>query len=66
MLEANPSLTPADVRSILESTARPLAKRFTSDRPLIVFPIVPGPDGYNDDAGLGLVDAAAAVGAAGN
>jgi len=66
MLEANPSLTPADVRSILESTARPLAKRFTSDRPIVVFPIVPGPDGYNDDAGLGLVDAAAAVGAAGN
>jgi hypothetical protein len=64
MLDANPSLTPADVRSILESTARPVDKRFTSDRPIIIDPIELGPDGYNDDAGLGLVDAEAAVEAA--
>jgi hypothetical protein len=32
---------------------------------LIINPIVPGDDGYNDDAGVGLVDAEAAVGAAG-
>jgi hypothetical protein len=65
MLQRNPTLAPAEVRSILEATARPLDKRFTSDRPLIINPIVPGDDGYNDDAGVGLVDAEAAVGAAG-
>jgi subtilisin family serine protease len=66
MLQKNPSLTPAEIRSILESTARPLSKRFTSDRPLILNDIVLGTDGYNDDAGLGLVDAAAALEATGN
>ena len=64
MRQSNPALTPAQVRTILEQTARPLSKRFTSNRPLIVDPITLGPDGYNDDAGAGLVDAAAAVGAA--
>jgi subtilisin family serine protease len=64
MRQRNPALTPAQVRTILEQTARPLSKRFTSNRPLIVDPITLGPDGYNDDAGAGLVDAAAAVGAA--
>jgi hypothetical protein len=64
MLEANPSLSPVEVRSILESTARPIDKRFTSDRPIVIDPIELGADGYNDDAGLGLVDAEAAVEAA--
>ena len=59
--ESELSLTPAQVRSILEDTARPVAKRFTSDRPLIVVPITPGDDGYNDDAGAGLVDANTAL-----
>ena len=66
MLQKNPSLTPAQVRSILEASARPLSKRFTSDRPLIIDPITPGPDGYNDDAGVGLVDAEAALEQTGN
>jgi hypothetical protein len=66
MLEADTALAPAAVRSILESTARPIDKRFTSNRPIIIDPIEPGPDGYNDDAGTGLVDAAAAVDAASN
>jgi len=65
MRERNADLTPAQIRSILEKTARPIALRFTSNRPLIIDPITLGPDGYNDDAGAGLVDAAAAVGAAG-
>ncbi|HEX7373413.1 MAG TPA: S8 family serine peptidase [Steroidobacteraceae bacterium] len=66
MRQKNPSITPAQVRSILEATARPIAKRFTSNRPLIVVPITPNPvDGYNDDAGAGLVDAFQAVSAAG-
>ena len=66
MRQKNPSITPAQVRSILEATARPIAKRFTSNRPLIVVPIAPNPvDGYNDDAGAGLVDAFLAVSAAG-
>jgi hypothetical protein len=65
MREKNPAITPAQIRSILERTARPIAKRFTSSRPLIVDPITIGPDGYNDDAGYGLVDAQAAVSAAG-
>jgi hypothetical protein len=66
MRQKNPAITPAQVRSILEATARPISQRFTSNRPLILDPIVPnGVDGYNDDAGAGLVDAAAAVGAAG-
>jgi subtilisin family serine protease len=65
MREKNPALTPAQIRAILEQTARPIEKRFTSNRPLIVNPITPNPvDHYNDDAGAGLVDAAAAVGAA--
>jgi hypothetical protein len=64
MLEANPSLSPAEVRSILESTARPIQKRFTSARPIVIDPIELGADGYNDDAGSGLVDAEAALEAA--
>lgn len=66
MLEANPALTPADVRRILQQTARPITLRFTSARPTITFPIDEvGPDGYDFDSGYGLVDAAAAVEAAG-
>jgi hypothetical protein len=64
MRQKNPDLTPAQVREILEETARPVDKRFTSNRPLIVDPITLGPDGYNDDAGAGLVDAEAAIDAA--
>ena len=48
------------------SSIRRSSKRFTSNRPLIVNDIVLGTDGYNDDAGLGLVDAAAALEATGN
>jgi len=66
MLQKSPTLTPAEIRSILESTARPLSQRFTSDRPLKFNDIVLGSDGYNDDAGFGLVDAAAALEATGN
>jgi len=61
MREKNPAITPAQVRSILEATARPITTRFTSNRPLIVDPITIGPDRYNDDAGYGLVDAEAAL-----
>ena len=65
MLEANSALTPADIRQILEESARPITLRFTSARPTITFPIDEvGPDGYDFDSGFGLVDAAAAVEAA--
>src|SRR5688572_1639692 len=65
MLEANSALTPADIRQILEETARPITLRFTSARPTITFPIdETGPGGYDFDSGFGLVDAAAAVEAA--
>ncbi len=65
MLEANSALTPADVRRILQETARPITLRFTSARPTVTFPIDEvGPDGYDFDSGFGLVDAAAAVEAA--
>jgi subtilisin family serine protease len=66
MLQKDPSLTPAQVRSILEQTARPIDRRFISNRPIIFLPITPGPDGYNDDAGVGLVDAEAALEQTGN
>jgi subtilisin family serine protease len=61
MLDKNPGLTQSEVRQILEGTAaaRPITKRFTSNRPLITTPITV--NGYNFDAGVGLVDAAAAV-----
>jgi subtilisin family serine protease len=66
MRQKSPMLTPAQVRRILENTARPIDKRFTSNRPLITYPITVNPvDGYNDDAGKGLVDANAAIQAAG-
>jgi hypothetical protein len=59
MLDKNPSLTQQKVREYLQSSARPINKRFTSARPILTTPIVSG--GYNYDAGVGLVDAAAAV-----
>jgi len=61
MLDKNPKLTQSQVRQILETTAatRPISKRFTSARPIATSPIALG--GYNYDAGIGLVDAAAAV-----
>lgn len=60
MREKNPALTPQEVRAILQETARgPIDKRFTSARPIVIAPI--DIDGYNHDAGPGLVDAAAAV-----
>jgi hypothetical protein len=61
MLEKNPGLTQMQVRQILEASAaaRPIDKRFTSSRPLITTPITV--NGYNFDAGVGLVDAEAAV-----
>jgi Subtilase family len=61
MLDKNELLTQSEVRLILEGSAaaRPIIKRFTSNRPLITTPITV--NGYNYDAGVGLVDAAAAV-----
>jgi len=61
MLNKNPNLTQPEVRQILETTAatRPISKRFTSARPIVTTSIQSG--GYNYDAGVGLVDAAAAV-----
>jgi len=61
MLDKNPSLTQSQVRQILETSAamRPINKRFTSARPIVTTPIPSG--GYNYDAGVGLVDAEAAV-----
>jgi subtilisin family serine protease len=62
MLDKNGGLTPYRIREILQSTARPITQRFTSARPLEVFPIVEvGPGGYDYDSGFGLVDAAAAL-----
>ncbi|MDH4074017.1 MAG: S8 family serine peptidase, partial [Gammaproteobacteria bacterium] len=61
MLEKNSALTQSEVRQILEDSAesRPISKRFTSARPIVTTPIVS--DGYNHDAGVGLVDAVLAV-----
>jgi subtilisin family serine protease len=61
MLDKNPSLTQVQVREILEAAAatRPIIKRFTSARPIVTTPIPSG--GYNYDAGIGLVDAEAAL-----
>jgi subtilisin family serine protease len=65
MLDMDATLTPAQVKRALESTARPITKRFTSARPLEVFPIDEvGPGGYDFDSGFGLVDAVEALGAA--
>jgi hypothetical protein len=64
MLDKNPGLTQTEVRQILETTAaaRPINKRFTSARPIVTSPITLDPStGYNFDAGVGLVDAEAAV-----
>jgi hypothetical protein len=63
MLDRNPGLTQSRVRRILEASAtpRPINKRYTSNRPLITTPITV--NGYNFDAGVGLVNAEAAVGA---
>jgi hypothetical protein len=64
MLDKNSALAPQRVREVLQSTARgPIDVRFTSARPIETFPI-DEIDGYNYDAGTGLVDAAAAVDAA--
>ncbi|HXW09882.1 MAG TPA: S8 family serine peptidase [Steroidobacteraceae bacterium] len=63
LLDKTASLTPEQVREVLQKTARgPIDKRFTSNRPIIITPIEVG--GYNFDAGTGLVDAAAALDAA--
>ena len=60
LLDKNASLTPGQVREVLQQTARgPIDKRFTSARPIVITPIEV--DGYNFDAGTGLVDAAAAL-----
>jgi subtilisin family serine protease len=66
MLDMRASLTPQQVRRALESTARPMHLRFTSNRPLITFPITSeiGPDGYDYESGFGLVDAVKALDAA--
>ena len=67
MLQKKPALTPAEIRQILEETARPMTLRFTSARPTITFPITEiGPGGYDYDSGFGLVDAAAALKAVGD
>ncbi len=67
MLDKNPGLTVEQIRTTLQQTARPISLRFTSDRPTITFPIEDiGPGGVSFDAGHGLVDAAAALGAIGD
>jgi len=64
MLELDSTLTVAEIREILQETARPISLRFTSARPTITNAIPDiGLDGYSFDAGFGLVDAAAALGA---
>ena len=60
LLHKSASLTPEQVRQVLQTTARgPIDKRFTSARPIVITPIEV--DGYNFDAGTGLVDAAEAL-----
>ena len=52
------------MRQILENSAaaRPIKQRFTSARPIVTNAITLDPTtGYNFDAGVGLVDAEAAV-----
>jgi subtilisin family serine protease len=67
MLDKNPGLTVEQIRTTLQETARPISLRFTSARPTITFPIEDiGPGGVSLDAGHGLVDAAAALGAVGD
>ncbi|MGB5131821.1 MAG: S8 family serine peptidase, partial [Steroidobacteraceae bacterium] len=67
MLQKKPDLTPADIRQIMEETARPITLRFTSARPTITFGIDEvGPGGYDYDSGFGLVDAEAALEAVGD
>jgi hypothetical protein len=62
MLELDPSLTPAQIREAMQSTARPIHLRFTSARPTVTFPVTEvGPGAYDFDSGFGLVDAAAAL-----
>jgi subtilisin family serine protease len=61
MLDKNASLSQPQVRDVLQTTARgPIELRFTSARPIVTDEIEPI-DGYNFDAGTGLVDAAAAL-----
>jgi len=61
MLQKNSTLTPAQVRQILQDTAHgAIDKRFTSARPAELNPITLI-DGYNFDAGTGLVDAVDAL-----
>jgi subtilisin family serine protease len=60
LLDKSATLTPEQVREVLQQTARgPITKRFTSARPIVITPIDVA--GYNFDAGTGLVDAAAAL-----
>ncbi|MDH5226089.1 MAG: S8 family serine peptidase [Gammaproteobacteria bacterium] len=63
MLDKNPNGSPAYIRRVLERTARPIGLRFTSNRPLITWPITSetGPAGFDFDSGFGLVDAARAL-----
>jgi hypothetical protein len=61
MLQKNPTLTPQHVRTILQDTAHgAIDQRFTSARPAVLTPITLI-DGYNFDAGTGLVDAVDAL-----
>jgi hypothetical protein len=62
MLDLDSTLTVARIRQVLQQTARPISKRFTSARPTITNAIPNiGGDGYSFDAGFGLVDAWAAL-----
>jgi hypothetical protein len=64
MRDLKGGLTPAAIRRVLENTARPISKRFTSNRPILIDPIHEvGPDGYDFDSGFGLVDARKALNA---
>jgi subtilisin family serine protease len=63
MLQKKPALTPLRVRQVLQETARgPIDQRFTSARP-IELQAIHLVDGYNFDAGTGLVDAVGALNA---
>jgi len=62
MRDLDRTLTPGSIRRALEGTARPISKRFTSNRPILLDPIREvGPNGYDFDSGFGLVDALRAL-----
>jgi hypothetical protein len=62
MLDLDEGLQPRVIRRTLEATARPISRRFTSNRPILFEAIrETGPSGYDFDSGFGLVDARRAL-----